>query len=192
MKNSRRFFSVAALVATTVMVGMAWGDSPSGEQQGAPSLVTPEHKLLEKYAGTWDAEVTMAGPPGQPAVTTPGKSTSKLGCGGLWLVTDFESSIMGMPFSGHEIFGYDAHDKKYVIHWVDSMSSSFSTGDFTFDAKSRTLDGNVHGRDEKGEEMTWRQSDVWKDDDNREWSMYRKGVDGKETAELTIHYKRHK
>jgi hypothetical protein len=193
VKRSARFFSIAALVATTAVAAIAWRSSPSEPQQGAPpSLVTPEHKLLEKYVGTWDAELAMPAPQGQPAVKSPGKSTCRLTGGGLWLVSDFESTFMGMPFSGHEVFGYDAHDKKYVLNWVDSMSSSFSTGDLSFDAKSRTFEGTIHGRDEKGAAITWRQADVWKDDDTRDWTMYSKGPDGKEAVELTIHYKRRK
>jgi hypothetical protein len=193
VSHSTRLFSLSALVATAALAGIAWRSAPSDPQQGAPpSVATVEHKLLEKYVGAWDAEVSMAGPPGQPAVKTPGKSTARLTGGGLWLVTDFEGSVMGMPFIGHEVFGYDTTLKQYVVNWVDSMSTGFSTGELAFDAKNHKLEGSFRGRDEKDAPMTWRQVEIWKDDDTREWTMYRKGADVKESVDLAITYKRHK
>jgi hypothetical protein len=192
VNQSTRLLAIVALVATT-SAAAAWSFAPAGPQDGAPpSLATPEHKLLEKYVGTWDAEISMAGPPGTPKVKSPAKSVARLACGGLWLLTDFESSMMGAPFGGHEVFGYDATAKQYVGNWVDSMSTAFAIGEFAYDAKGRKVEGIVHGRDMMGNPTTWRQVDVWKDDDTREWAMYRKSADGKEAVELEITYRRKK
>jgi len=192
VSRAPRIVSAAAIAAAACLVAITALRAASEPSQGAPqSLATAEHKLLEKYVGAWDAEVTMQLASGQPAVKSPAKSTARL-IGGIWLLTDFDSSMMGAPFSGHEVLGYDTKSKHYCVTWVDSMSTGFSTGELDFDAKSATLGGNLNGRDPADAPMTWRQADVWKDDDTREWTMYRKGADGKEQVELQITYKRHK
>ena len=155
-------------------------------------MATPEHKLLEKWAGTWEASRKMQGPPDTPPMTAPGTLTSRVACGGLWLVADFDGSIMGMPFSGHETVGYDPTTKKYLLVWVDSMSTSFAQGEGTYDAKTNTMTFLVKGRDMTGAAATWRQTDVWKDADNREWAMWKQGPDGKDAEELRITYRRKK
>jgi hypothetical protein len=192
VNRSSRFVLVAALAAGASTVAIAALRAGSEPSQGQPQgLAVSEHKLLEKYVGAWDAEVALPAAPGQPPVKSPAKSIARL-IGGIWLLTDFESSMMGAPFNGHEVLGYDTKSKHYVATWVDSMSTGFSIGELDFDAKSKTLAGNVNGRDETETPITWRQADVWKDDDSREWTMYRKGPDGKEIVALQITYKRHK
>jgi hypothetical protein len=110
-----RLFSPAALIATTVLAGIASRSASSEPQRGAPpGAAAIEHKLLEKYVGARDAEVSMAGLPGRPTVKTPGKATARL-VGGVWRFTDFESSIMGMPFTGRELLGYDLRPHCSVV-----------------------------------------------------------------------------
>lgn len=196
MNRASPFLLVVALSVGASTVAIAAMRARSEPSQGQPqTLAVPEHKLLEKYVGAWDAEISMPAAPGQPPAATPpktpAKSTARL-IGGIWLLTDFESSMMGSPFNGHEVLGYDTKSKHYIVTWVDSMSTGFSTGELDFDAKTKSLAGNLNGRDETETPVTWRQTDVWKDDDTREWTMYRKGPDGKEAVALQIAYKRHK
>jgi hypothetical protein len=164
------------------------------EKDKAPALPGPsaEHKLLEKWAGTWDCTVEVTTPDGKTD-KSPAKSVSRVACGGMWLVTDFDGTMGGMPFNGHEVAGYDSVAKKYVLTWVDGWSSSASTGDGAFDAKTNTMTYKVNGRDDSsGKQMTWRDVDVWKDADNHEWAMYQPGADGKEHVFMKISYHRHK
>jgi ABC-type Na+ efflux pump permease subunit len=64
MKTTARILPVLALAATASIAWIAAGAAASVRPQAAPSLTTPEHKLFEKYAGTWDAECTMNTPDG--------------------------------------------------------------------------------------------------------------------------------
>jgi hypothetical protein len=182
------------IVAAAALSWVAWRgpSAPVPQEAQASPLSVPEHKLLAKYAGTWDAELSVSEVPGQPASKSAGKAVARLTGGGLWLVTDFDATLMGAPFSGHEVLGYDASLKHYVITWVDSMGTSMTTGQLDFDAAAKSLGGDLHGRDPSGAEMNWRQTDVWKDDNTREWTMFMKGPDGNESAAIQITYKRHK
>jgi len=192
VKTTVRILPVAILAATASVAWIAGGGPATTEPQDAAATASPEHKLLEKYAGTWDAEVTVPDPAGGAATKTPAKSVVRVTCGGLWLVSDFEGSMMGGPFVGHEVFGFDPIAKRYVLTWVDSTSASPFSGEFTFDAKTRTLDGTMKGKTPTGGEMVWHQTDVWKSDDERAWTMLMKGPDGKESPVVQISYKRKK
>ncbi|HET6164231.1 MAG TPA: DUF1579 domain-containing protein [Planctomycetota bacterium] len=192
MKTTARILPVAILAATASVAWIAGGGPATTAAQDAQAAATPEHKLLEKYAGTWDAEVTVPDPTGGAATKTPAKSVARVACGGLWLVSDFEGSMMGGPFVGHEVFGFDPIAKRYVLTWVDSTSATPFSGEFTFDAKTRTLDGTMKGKLPTGADMVWHQTDVWKSDDERAWTMLMKGPDGKESPAVQITYKRKK
>ncbi len=163
------------------------------QEGGAPPGPSDQHKALARYVGNWDAEMEMA-PPGEgmPAEVSKAKATCKLGLGGLWLVTDFEGSLMGGPFLGHEVTGYDPITKKYVLSWFDSMTPTATTGTGEYDAATKTMHTWMSGKDAMGAPSDFHGTDVWTDDDHRTWTMWMKGPDGKEFAALTIRYARRK
>ena len=81
---------------------------PGLTQQGAPPPLKPrpEHEVLKKDLGTWDATVeTME--PGKPPAVSKGVETVSLLEGGLWTITDFKGTMMGAPFHGHGTNGFD-------------------------------------------------------------------------------------
>jgi hypothetical protein len=179
---------VAALVAGGLGAAVV---TAAQEGAGAPPGPGAEHKMLEKYVGTWECDVEMSSP-GAAAEKSKAKSTAKLGCGGMWLVTDFEGTMMGGPFTGHEVTGFDPATKKYQFVWVDSWTAKPVIGEGTFDAASKTMTATMNGSDMTGAPATWRQVEVWKDADTREWAMYQKGPDGAEHPMIKITYHRKK
>ncbi|MBM4014409.1 MAG: DUF1579 domain-containing protein [Planctomycetes bacterium] len=108
------------------------------------------------------------------------------------MVTDFEGTMMGGPFSGHEVVGYDATQKKYTLTWVDSMTPTAHTGTGNFDAATKTMHTQVSGVDAAGQPSKFHGVDVWKDADHRTWSMMMAGPDGSEFPAMTIRYQRRK
>jgi hypothetical protein len=159
-------------------------------QEGMPlPKPGPEHELLKKDVGTWDATVEMMMPPAPPSK---GTETATLGPGGLWLITDFKSEMMGAPFTGHGVTGWDPAKKKYVGTWVDSMSTSISATESTYDAASKTATGMLEAPGPDGAPMKLKAVTEYKDDDTRVFTMYVKGPDGKEAPTMRITYKRRK
>jgi hypothetical protein len=152
----------------------------------------PEHAVLQNDEGTWDATVEMTmGPPGSAPTVSKGVETNTL-VGGLWLVTDFKSTLMDQPFQGHGIAGWDPIKKKYVSNWVDTMSSSISLGESTYDAATKTMTGWMEGPDMTGKITKWRSVVEYKGPDTRVFTMFMPGPDGKEVQTLKITYKRRK
>jgi hypothetical protein len=158
-------------------------------QAPAPPKAGPEHEILKNDVGTWDATVESYMPGAPTPMTSKGTETNTL-VGGLWLVTDFKADMMGMPFQGHGITGYDANKKKYVGSWVDTMSSGLGLSESTYDAGTKTMTGTFEGPDPSGQIMKMKSVVAWKDPDTRVFTMSGTGPDGKDVKFMTITYKR--
>jgi hypothetical protein len=157
----------------------------------APPQPGPEHEILEKEVGTWDATVEMSPGPGAPPLVSHGVETNSL-LGGMWLVTQFRSDMGGMSFEGHGVAGWDAGKKKYAWTWVDTMSTGIALGEGTWDAASQTMTGWMEGPDMTGKVMRSKSVTQWKDADTRLFTISGAGPDGKEMSFLKITYKRRK
>jgi hypothetical protein len=107
-----------------------------------PAMPTPgpEHEILKKDVGTWDVTSELTPGPGMPPFAFTGVETSTL-VGGLWLVTEYKADIMGMPFEGRGITGWDPAKKAYVSVWTDTMSTSLNLGEAALDAATGALTG---------------------------------------------------
>jgi hypothetical protein len=150
----------------------------------------PEHEVLQKDVGTWDATVEML-EAGKPPVVSKGTETNSM-IGGLWLVSDFKSEMMGQPFQGRGTTGWDPNKKKYVNSWIDSMSTGFTLGEATYDPASKTLTGLMEGPDPNGKMVKMKETTEWKDADTKVFTMFAPGPDGKDVAVMKISYKRRK
>lgn len=148
-----------------------------------PAKPGPEHEMLKKLVGEWDATMKMHGQESK------GSSTYKMELGGLWLFSNFEGDFGGMKFQGHGMDTYDARKKKYVSIWIDSFSTSpmVMEGDFNADTKTLTMVGDGPGMD--GKPVRHKTVCEWKDDDNFVFTMYM--GEGADPA-FTIDYKRKK
>jgi hypothetical protein len=148
--------------------------------------------VLKSDVGVWDATVEMFMMPGAPPAESKGVETNTMGCGGMCLVSEFESEIMGQPFRGHGVTVYDAVKKKYVGFWMDSMSLGPSFSETVFDSAAKTMTGAMEGPDMSGQVSKMITRGEWKDADTRVWSMSTGGPEGTEVLNLRITYKRRK
>jgi Protein of unknown function (DUF1579) len=152
----------------------------------------PEHALLKRDVGVWDATVEMQGPPGTPASVSKGTETVSLMDGGLWQITEFKGEMMGQPFEGRGATGYDPNKKKYVGTWVDSMTTGLSLVEATLDPSKNVMTGTMEGTDPSGAVTKMKEVTEWKDADNRLFTLYMPMPDGKEFPVMKITYKRRK
>lgn len=181
--QARRISLGALALLVTGVAGFATGKS---FPQDAPmAQAGKEHKWLATHAGDYTAKV--GGMMGESEGTN--KIESVLG--GLWIVTHFESSMMGQPFKGMEIMGYDPGKEKFVSVWVDSMSTTLSPMEGTYDAEAKTLTmkGQSVGQDGEVGEMVnvteYKESGM-------AFTMSMAGPDGGLMPMMTIDYTRKK
>lgn len=100
----------------------------------------PEHAELAKEVGTWECEIEDL-TPGMNAPKEKGTSTSKLIMGGRVLQEDFKGTMMGQPFEGMALSGYDNIRKQYWTTWMDSMSTGMMVSYGTRTADKLVMDG---------------------------------------------------
>jgi hypothetical protein len=166
-------------------------DSTPAQAQDSPFVKpAPEHEIFKKEVGVWDATVEMkAHADGEPMVSK-GVETNTLLGPGLWLIQDFKGEMMGAPFQGHGVTGYDPLKKKYVGTWVDSMSTGLATTQGTYDPKSRVMTTHLETSGPDGAMMKMRSTSEWKDANTRVFTMYSPAGQGDEYAMMKITYKR--
>lgn len=160
--------------ATTIALGVAFLLALSTNGFGQVPTASPEHEILKKELGTWEASVkSYVGPTGildEPQVST-GKETNEM-IGEFWLVSRFEGDFGGMPFIGQSTMGYDAEKKKYVGSWIDSFSLHPTKMVGTYDAEKKTMTYESTGVGMDGNPMKGKNVVVYESDDRRVMTMH--------------------
>jgi len=120
--------------------------APLSEEEGMKAWMeaaTPgaAHKVLEGYIGTWNVHTKMWMQPGAPPMESDGTSVAKWILGNRYVEMTVESVMMGQPFEGRAITGYDNIKKTYQSIWVDNMGTSItlSSGSASDDGKTLTF-----------------------------------------------------
>ncbi|QPD05362.1 MAG: hypothetical protein Nkreftii_003136 [Candidatus Nitrospira kreftii] len=148
------------------------------------------HKLFATLAGSWITNTKEWMEPGKPPTESTGSAEMKMLLGGRFLYQEYNSHMMGQPFSGVGIDGYDNLTKKYVTAWIDTMGTGIfiMEGTASVDGKTITLKGSHP--EPGGGKMSHRA--VWKiiDTNNQTFDMYGTHHGQKEMKVLEITYTR--
>jgi hypothetical protein len=157
----------AACLAATLTLGLAAGASAQGPPPPQPG---PEHEILKRDVGVWDATIEMSVPGAPPMIMT-GTETSTL-VAGRWLVTEFESEMMGQTFEGRGIAGWDPKKKVYVGVWADSLNTELSHSESTYDPETDSLTGWMEMQDPMGGKSRAKTVEKWPDEESRIIRIY--------------------
>jgi hypothetical protein len=175
------------LATTALLVGVA---ATAARPQGPPvPRPGPEHEILKRDEGVWDATIEMTPGPGLPPMTMTGTETSTL-VGGRWLISEFHSEMMGQPFEGHGITGWDPEKEAYVGVWADTMSTELTQSESTFEHETNTMTGWMEMRNPTGEKGKARTVEEWPDETTRIIRIY-PTMDAAEPF-MTMTYKKRK
>ena len=196
-----RFISLAVTTLCVMLtVSTALAKEKKAEKPMDPQAVmelwkklgTPgePHKLFASLAGSWTTTTKEWMEPGKPPTESTGTAEMKMLLDGRFLYQEYNSQMMGQPFSGIGIDGYDNMTKKYVTAWIDTMGTGifFMEGTASPDGKTITLKGSHP--EPGGGKMTHRA--VWKivDSNAQTFDMYGTHQGGKEMKVLEITYTR--
>lgn len=112
------------------------------EEAGRPG---PAHKALEHYVGDWKAEVKCWMEPGGAPDVSQGTARVSWIMNGRFLEEDFRGEIMGKPFRGRTVIGYDNVKRTFQCSWISDMQTSMFTteGDGENGNKVITLKGTA-------------------------------------------------
>ena len=148
------------------------------------------HATLAKMAGDYDLVIRSWHEPGGEPTTETGKATRTMVLGGRVMVEDVTSSMMGQPFTGHGMHGYDNVSGKHWSTWNDSMSTGLMVSEGDCDAQGAcTFTGTWNDPLTKGK-VTARMTTKWTDAKTQVFEMYAPGPDGAEFRMMDITYTR--
>jgi hypothetical protein len=124
-----RFAAVAMVVLAAGASLAQEGAAPSAEQQAMMEAyqraATPgtQHASLAKMAGDFTLTVkSYMGPGAEPEVSA-ATATRRLILGGRYLEEVVKGTMMGQPFEGRGISGYDNVSGEWWGTWIDTMST---------------------------------------------------------------------
>lgn len=148
------------------------------------------HKLFATLAGSWTTTTKEWMEPGKPPTESTGTAEMKMLLDGRFLYQEYNSQMMGQPFSGVGIDGYDNMTKKYVTAWVDTMGTGIFLMEGTASADGKTITLKGSHPEPGGGKMLHRA--VWKiiDQNNQTFDMYGTHHGQKEMKVLEIIYTR--
>ncbi|WP_299336231.1 DUF1579 domain-containing protein [uncultured Psychroserpens sp.] len=85
------------------------------------------HKWLASFDGEWTGEMKMWTDPSQEPVISKLSTKNEMIMNGLYQRSTHSGDMMGMPFKGEGMAGYDNSKKKFVTTWIDNMGSGIMT-----------------------------------------------------------------
>jgi hypothetical protein len=191
------------IVAGILATPMAFAQDPSK----TPPKMTPEqqaemeaytkagtpgepHRKLAATAGKYAVTMRSWHEPGSPPEEESGTATRTMALDGRVLVEQFSGTMMGGPFTGHGMTGYDNVSGKYWSTWNDSMSTGLMVSSGTCDAKNACkFEGTWNDPIKKGPVKS-RMTTHWQDSNTEVFEMYGPDKQGKEMKMMEITYKR--
>lgn len=164
----------------TAAMNKAWAD-----------YMTPGevHKMLAKFDGKWDAEISFYYNPDSPSVNKT-ICENKMILGGRYQQSTYNGKIEGMPFEGISTLAYDNARKIYLSTWIDNMGTGIMQLTGTYDNASKTINLKGSATDVgTGKDIAVREIFKMVDENTQTMEMYEtKG--GREMKTMSILLKR--
>jgi hypothetical protein len=197
MRLKHIIFTCLCLMMTA---SLAVADEKKQEKQMDPQsmmdmykkLATPSepHKQLASLAGSWATKTKEWMDPSKPPMESTGTCEEKVVLDGRFLQQECTGEMMGQPFTGIGVTGYDNYTKKYVSTWMSSMGTGIFVMEGTGSADGKTV--TLKGGHDDPIEGHMKHRAVWKfaDANTQVFEMYTIGKDGKDSKMLEITYTR--
>ena len=148
------------------------------------------HKMLAKDDGQWSEEVTMWMAPGAPPTKSTATVTNKMILGGRYQESKHTGTMMGMPFEGYGLLGYDNARKIFVSSWIDNMGTGMMYMEGKWDDKTKTINFTGKSTDPAtGKEIAVRETFTLIDPNKQKLEMFMTH-DGKEFKTMEIAFTR--
>lgn len=148
------------------------------------------HKLLAKCDGIWEAKATFWMGEGVPPQTVTMDCVNDMILGGRYQQSKFKGNMMGMPFEGISLTGFDNGRKIFVTTWIDNMGTGMMYGEGKYDAAKKQIEFKGLSTDPStGETIDYREVFRFENDNRQVMEMFMV-VDGKEMKNMEIVFNR--
>lgn len=163
------------------------------EMEAYMKLAAPgeHHEHLTMQVGTWNTHVKFWTAPGADAQESEGHAISESILGGRFIMQKYKGNMMGMPFEGVAINGYDNIKGKYVGLWMDSFGTMMLASEGTCDGSGKVTTMFGEYPDPSGD-VTKKSKTVMTvvSDDEMLFEMYDVTTEGKEFKNMEMTYTR--
>jgi hypothetical protein len=196
-----RYASITFMCCCLIIpASLAWAKDKTPEKQmdmqtmmnTYAKLATPgePHKRIASRVGSWNTVTKEWSDPQKPPTESTGSCEHTMLLGGRFLRQECTGDMMGQPYTGIGVLGYDNHGKKYVSTWMDSMGTGifYMEGNADKDENRIILKGRYD--DPIQGPMKLRAVTMLVDADHERFEMYGRGKNGKETKMMEIAYTR--
>lgn len=173
MKNISWYFFVITILLFSVN-SFAQDENHDAMMKAWQESMTPgpQHKLLAEMVGEWDGEITMWMDPETPPQTYQGTTKYESIFDGRYIVGHYSGIMMGMPFSGMDITGYDNIKKVFFTSWIDNMGTGVLYVEGNYDEKTKTYTYSGETVDLFGNKMTVKNVITIQDKDHNTFEMF--------------------
>jgi Protein of unknown function (DUF1579) len=184
---------VGTLVASLALAA-AWAVAQEKKEAGGrheadqPGAV---HKQMANWAGEYTTSSKFFAKPGQPSEATTGSATIRSILDGRFLSEENAGTLLGQPYTGMHLYGYNNATGKYEATWIYTGSTATMTLTGTSKDDGRTIEYTA-SIDQKGTRMTLYVVLKHVDDDKFTVELYAKNKDGSKGPTLETTYTRKK
>lgn len=186
---------ITLVLSVMLLAVMSFSNAQAQDQEAMKrwmeySTPSEPHQQMAKAAGDWTFTSKMWMDPSQEPMTSTGTAKFETIYGGRYLQSKVSGSMMGMPFEGTSVTGYNNATKKYFNTWIDNMGTGIMFTEGTMDASGKiVLTGSMFDP-MSGKNCTMKET--WKvDGDNKmTMEMYSTLEGGTEKKDMEIVYTR--
>jgi hypothetical protein len=162
-----RTIAVLVLATGATLVGDARAQAPAGVTAASPPAgrtmattswkpaeLRPEHAILARLAGHWQATVHVASISSNVRIKdTQGTADGKPILGGLFVEVTHSQTRMKEAFEGRMIYGFDVAIGKFTADWIDASSTAIIHYIGTYDADKKQLTMSAHYSGQKSHQL---------------------------------------
>ncbi len=151
----------------------------------------PEHAALAGHAGAWSVACKLIESPGAAPASFDGQAESAMVLGGRFLQERFQGQMMGQPFEGLLLMGFDKLDGQYFTIWMDTWGTGYSIARGRAPASGGALDLSGTMRDALTPQgRPFRHVERKAEDGHRVVELYDTLPDGTEWMVMSMDYRR--
>jgi hypothetical protein len=158
------------------------------QKAGTPG---PHHAHFKDLVGMWNAENKYWMQPGMDPQIASMKAEYKLVFGGRYVVATLDGDMMGMPFQGMSISGFDNVKGVHTMAWIDNMSTSILYSEGTCSDNCKVETHHFVQKDPMtGNDMKVKTVTRHLDNDKHVFEYFMVNPDGSEFKSMEITYTR--
>jgi Protein of unknown function (DUF1579) len=182
---------IRLLILGAVGVLLAAPAARTQDKGKPPDDPGPIHKELARRAGEYVTVSKFSLKPGEPPMESKGNAKIKSVVDGRFLLEEHTGTMLGKPYTGLRLLGYNNATKKYEATWTYSMATGMMSLSGT-GTDGRTIEWVASYVDPQGEKQTLYVLTRFVDDDQFTVELYSKTPDGAQGVSMKTTYRRKK